>query len=112
MMSHAEIVVAMARRFPGHFLLPTIVDIWRAQAAALLATQPANPADGRWHQVLNDSSTYLETSVTAMALYSIVIGVEGGWLDRATYAPLVEAAWAGVASQVRRLSARSVCGAL
>lgn len=35
-----------------------------------------DPSSGRWHQVLNDTQTYLETSATAMivaSLYCIVV---------------------------------------
>eukprot|EP00054_Salpingoeca_dolichothecata_P001463 m.19274 g.19274 ORF g.19274 m.19274 type:complete len:434 (+) comp12201_c0_seq1:88-1389(+) len=38
--------------------------------------------DGRWHQVLNDTSTFLETSATAMIVYSIATAINHGWLDR------------------------------
>jgi rhamnogalacturonyl hydrolase YesR len=31
-----------------------------------------------------------------MALYSLATGVRRGWLDRATFAPVIAAAWAGL----------------
>ena len=45
--------------------------------------------DGRWHQVLDVESTFLETSVTAMTIYSLVEGVLNGWLDDATFRPVI-----------------------
>jgi unsaturated rhamnogalacturonyl hydrolase len=98
MMSHAEIVSALAAVAPNHPLLPAILDIWRRQSAGLAAVQ--NTTDGRWHQVLDHPETFLETSVTSMTTYSLITGVMGGWLDAATYAPVIEAAWPGIAAQV------------
>lgn len=48
--------------------------------------QATQAPDGRWHQLLNDTNSFLETSVTAMFLTSIVRGVRGGVLDRDEYA--------------------------
>jgi rhamnogalacturonyl hydrolase YesR len=98
MMAHAEVAEAVAAVAPAHPQLPALLDIWRRHAAGLAAVQSAG--DGRFHQVLDAPSTYLETSVTAMTVYSLVAGVLGGWLDRATFAPVIDAAWAGVAGAV------------
>lgn len=45
------------------------------------------PEDGRWHQVLDHPETFLETSATAMFMWSYITGVMGGFLDRETYDP-------------------------
>ena len=57
--------------------------IFKQHAAAFKATQSA---DGRWHQLLNDTSagSFLETSTTAMFLSAIVRGVALGVLVRET----------------------------
>ena len=36
-------------------------------------------ASGRWHQVVNESSTFLETSSTAMMVTSLATGIMHGW---------------------------------
>ena len=41
-------------------------------AEAFKATQSD---DGRWHQLLNDTKSFRETSVTAMAITSLIRGV-------------------------------------
>ena len=99
MMSHAEIVGSLSLVWPDHPLLPALLDIWRSQAEALRSFQ--SPGDGRWHQVVNDTSTFLETSVTSMTLYSLIKGVLGGWLDAATFSPTIEAAWTGLLPQIQ-----------
>ena len=98
LMSHAEVALTLASVAPQHPLLPRVHDIWRAHAEGMRKSQAA---DGRWHQVLTEPTTYLETSVTNMALYSLVDGVKAGVLDRATFAPVIEGAWAGGAAQVQ-----------
>lgn len=97
-MSHAEIVPMLSKVAPQHPLLPVVINIWKRQSAGLAAVQ--NSSDGRWHQVVNESSTFLETSATAMNLYSMATGVMGGWLDQATYDGVIRSAWAGLASTV------------
>ena len=42
---------------------------------------------------MNDTNSFLETSVTAMFLTAIVRGVRGGLLDRDEYDPVIKKAW-------------------
>lgn len=51
--------------------------------------------DGMWHQVLNQPSTYTETSCTAMFILGMVRGIRNGWLD-ASYNRTIEKAWSGI----------------
>ena len=98
MMAHAEAVLAITAIAPAHPLLDEVLRVWRLHVAGVVAVHPAD-GDGRWHQVLDEPSTFLETSVTAMTVYSIATGISRGWLD-AAYAPVVRAAWAGIAGAV------------
>ena len=68
-------------------------------AGGLVRAQDA--ADGRWHQVLDEPSTFLETSATAMFTFALATGVVEGWLPRAQYEAPVRAAWAGLLRAVR-----------
>ena len=98
LMAAPEIASALSAAAPGDPLLDDVLRVWRAHVAGFAAVHP--PAgDGRWHQVLDEPSTFLETSVSAMAVFSIATGITRGWLD-SSYAPLVRAAWAGVAGAV------------
>ena len=63
-------------------------------ARAMVRVQ--HPTDGRWHQVLDANATFLETSVTAMALYAMISGIESGALTRAEFDRPVRAAWRGL----------------
>ena len=41
--------------------------------------------DGRWHNILDDPNSFLETSSTAMILTAYIRGLSNGWLDENAY---------------------------
>ncbi len=55
---------------------------------------------GLWHQVLNRTDSYLETSCTAMFTYSIAKAVNNGWIDK-RYMTIAEQGWKGIKSKVQ-----------
>jgi unsaturated rhamnogalacturonyl hydrolase len=44
-------------------------------------------ADGLFHDILDDPTTFIETNAAQMLSYTIYRGVKGGWLDRAYLQP-------------------------
>ncbi|HEY5552858.1 MAG TPA: glycoside hydrolase family 88 protein, partial [Opitutaceae bacterium] len=70
---------------------------YRAHAAGLAAHQGGA---GLWHQLLDRTDSYLETSASAMFVYSIARGINRGWLDPLAYGPMVSLGWNAVAKQV------------
>ena len=100
MLGHAEALTSMAQwpaGYPNQTANELIKTIFIEHAEAAKATQAP---DGRWHQLLNDSSSFLETSVTAMFLTSIIRGVRAGVLNKSEYDPVIKKAWAGLVSTV------------
>ena len=55
---------------------------------------------GLWHQLLDRTDSYLETSASAMFTFAIARGVNRGWIP-AVYSPVAQAGWRAVASRVR-----------
>lgn len=55
---------------------------------------------GFWHQLLDKSDSYLETSATAIYAYVIANGINKGWLDPKIYGPSAILAWNAVNSRV------------
>jgi len=49
--------------------------------------------DGMWHQLIDDPSSWAETSCTGMFTFAFITGVKNGWLDKKTYAPAARKAW-------------------
>lgn len=56
--------------------------------------------DGLWGQLVDDKTTWSETSGSAMFAYAIIKGVKQGWLDEKTYAPVARNAWIALVSQI------------
>lgn len=71
---------------------------FQRHAAALLQVQSD---DGRWHQVLDNPETYLETSATAMFVRAFAEGIRNGWLPREGYLDAVRKGWNALTRQVR-----------
>lgn len=71
----AELLEHVPRTHPQY---PSILKAFREQVAALARYQEAS---GMWHQVLNDKSTYEETSCTAIFTLVMARGVRKGWID-------------------------------
>jgi rhamnogalacturonyl hydrolase YesR len=94
MMSTAELLSVMPEDHPDR---ARVLDLFRRAAQGVAATQSAN---GLWHQLLDKTDSYLETSGSAMFTFAIARGVNRGWLSP-TYAPVAQAGWQAVATRVR-----------
>jgi unsaturated rhamnogalacturonyl hydrolase len=57
-------------------------------------------AEGLWHQLLDRSDSYLETSCSAMFTYAIARSVDRGYID-ARYASIAQRGWEGVMARIR-----------
>ena len=75
---------------------PRYVELLKTMAAAIAKRQGA---DGLWRPNLADPDdiTVPESSGTGFFCYGMAWGINHGLLDRATYLPVVQKAWAGLA---------------
>jgi len=55
---------------------------------------------GFWHQLIDKTDSYLETSATAIYTYAIARAINRGYIDEQVYGPMVCLAWNAVASKV------------
>jgi len=55
---------------------------------------------GLWHQMLDRTDSYLETSCSAMFTYSMAKAVNRGWLSAAAYGPVAQAGWNGITTKI------------
>jgi rhamnogalacturonyl hydrolase YesR len=74
-----------------------VIELLRAHAAGLIATQGHA---GLWHQLLDRSESYEETSASAMFVFALARGINRGWLDRLAFGPPVSLGWNAVANKV------------
>ncbi len=78
-----------------HLQRPAIIANLDRQIVGIAKYQ--NP-DGLWHQILDRTDSYLESSCTAMFVYSIARAINEGWIDK-RYASIALAGWEGLKSQ-------------
>ena len=74
-----------------------ILDQFKAHARGLAYYQSDK---GFWHQLLDKSDSYLETSATAIFAYCIARGIGKGWLDAMAYGPMCMLAWNAVVTKI------------
>jgi rhamnogalacturonyl hydrolase YesR len=55
---------------------------------------------GLWHQMLDNHDSYLETSASAMFVFSIARAINRGWISPVSYGSVAQAGWIAVAQQV------------
>ena len=84
-----------------------VLEIYRKHVAAMAKLQSD---DGSWRQVVDEPTSYRELTVTAMTTAAMARGIRLGWIDRATYGPVVNRGWAAVAARVNADgTVRNVC---
>lgn len=67
-------------------------------------------SNGLWHQLLDHSDCWLETSGSAMFTFAFIKGVKNGWLDAKEYAPAARKAWMGMVKYIdENNNVKSVC---
>ena len=93
-MAAAELLSVMPEDHPER---ARVLEIFRRSAQGAVATQGGI---GLWHQLLDKTDSYLETSASAMFTFAIARGVNRGWLSP-VYAPVAQAGWQALATRVR-----------
>ena len=81
----------------NHAGRPFVLEQLQAHAKGLAAFQSGS---GFWHQLLNRTDSYLETSATAIYSYCIAHACNKGWLNPLAYAPMAMLAWNAVTTKI------------
>jgi len=89
-----ELLEVLPQGHPGR---AAVLEQFRAHVRGLA---PYQDSTGLWHQLVDRSDSYLETSASAMYVYSIARGINRGWLDGKAYGPMVSLGWNAVAQRV------------
>ena len=74
-----------------------LLEIYRRHMNGMKAMQAP---DGMWRQVVDEPGAYREESVTAMTLTALARGIRLGWIESATYRPVVDRAWRALAAHI------------
>lgn len=76
---------------------PFILEQLHKHVRGLCALQSS---EGFWHQLLDRSDSYLETSATAIYVYSIAHAICEGWLEGITYGGVAQLGWHALSTQI------------
>ncbi len=93
-MAMSELLDVLPQSHPGY---QQVLEQFRAHAKGIASFQSGS---GFWHQLLDRSDSYLETSATAIYAYCFAHGVNKGWLDAKAYGPAAILAWNAVTTKV------------
>lgn len=86
---------------------PRILQAYRAMMATLKQYQRS---DGTWAQLVDDVTSWAESSCTGMFTYAMITGVKKGWLDKKAYGPVARKGWLALVSYIdAQGDVREVC---
>jgi rhamnogalacturonyl hydrolase YesR len=94
LMAMAELLSVMPA---DHAVRPKVLEQYRRAVQGVAAVQGGT---GMWHQLLDRTDSYLESSATAMFTFAIARGVNRGWISPA-YAPVAQTGWRALEQRVR-----------
>jgi rhamnogalacturonyl hydrolase YesR len=93
MMAMTELLEVLPADHPGR---DAVLEQLRAQIRGIAALQSSG---GLWHQLLDRPDSYLETSGSAMFVFSIAHAINRGWISP-VYGSLAQVGWNAVAGKV------------
>lgn len=84
-----------------------IMEGYQQMMATLLKYQMS---DGMWGQLIDNMSSWKETSGSAMFTYAMITGVKNGWLDKEKYGTAARKAWLALLTYLdANYDIRNVC---
>lgn len=93
MMAQADLLTYLPENDPNRKIL---LDLFRQQVEGISRYQGPN---GLWHQLLDKTDSYVETSCSAMFTFCIARGVNRGWIEP-DYAQVAAYGWKGILSKI------------
>ena len=93
LMAMAELLSIMPEDHPKR---DEILHLYRSMVRGIAALQDGT---GFWHNMLDKTDTFLETSCTAMFTYAIAKGINEGWISH-VYGPVALTGWDATRSRV------------
>lgn len=92
----ASAMTELLQVIPGtHPRYNAIMTAYRQQMQALIKCQDKA---GMWHQLLTDTTSFKESSCTAMFVFALATGIKKGWLQGDTFTIAAKKGWMALAS--------------
>lgn len=79
---------------------PKRADVIKLLLRQIVGVSRYQDLSGLWHQVLDKPDSYLESSCTAMFVYSIANAVNKGWIDK-KYMTIAKNGWQGLLTKIQ-----------
>lgn len=92
-MAMADLLDVLPADYPGR---DKVLHLFRQHMRSLVELQDTT---GLWHNLLDKTDTYLETSASAMFVYGLAKGVNRGWLSP-IYGPAAVTGWNGLTTRI------------
>ena len=93
LMAMAELLDVLPEDYPGR---DKILHLYRSMIRSLAGLQDGT---GFWHNMLDKTDTYLETSCTAMFTFAVAKGINEGWISH-VYGPVAITGWNAIKTRV------------
>ena len=93
LMAMAELLGVLPENYNGR---DKILHLYRSMIRSLAGLQDGT---GFWHNMLDKTDTYLETSCTAMFTFAIAKGINEGWINH-VYGPVALTGWNAIKTRV------------
>lgn len=93
-MTKVELLSVLPEDHPGR---NQVLELLRAHCRGLSRYQHGT---GFWHQLIDRNDSYLETSATAIFVYSITKAMNENWVDPKVYGPRMMLAWNAITTKV------------
>jgi unsaturated rhamnogalacturonyl hydrolase len=92
-MAMAELLSVLPENHKGR---DEVLHLYRSHLRTLAELQDGT---GLWHNMLDKTDTYLETSASAMFVYALAKGINEGWISH-TYGPAALIGWNAISQRV------------
>ncbi len=93
LMAMAELLDVLPENYAGR---DEILHLYRSMVRSLAGLQDGT---GFWHNMLDKTNTYTETSATAMFTFAIAKGINEGWINH-VYGPVALTGWNALTTRV------------
>ncbi len=93
LMAMAELLGVLPENYNGR---DKVLHLYRSMIRSLASLQDGT---GFWHNMLDKTDTYLETSCTAMFTFAIAKGINEGWINH-VYGPVALTGWNAIKTRV------------
>ena len=93
LMAMAELLSILPEDYEGR---EKVLHLYRSMIRSLAGLQDGS---GFWHNMLDKTNTYLETSCTAMFTFAVAKGINEGWINH-VYGPVALTGWNAINTRV------------